>query len=208
MGLDVKTIVIFNALAALSASIGLFITSRKLDEGSRHGLLWAYGSLAQGLAYVLLGLRDSISPELSIIVGNGLLFAAPVLYILELHIFYDQPYTKKIPALLAALAVLIVGTYYFSAIVDDINARVVISSMWIGSALISLTVMIAKNYPIFPLRSSIISGFAFLLTGIIMFVRAAITASGYLTITNLFSQNVLQDITFLNSFLPTRFPNS
>ena len=200
LGLDVKTILAFNALAAFATSVGLFMTSRRLEDGTRHGILWAYGSMTQALAYIFYGLRDTVSLEASSIPGNLFLYTAIVLYFLELHNYYNLPFRSKLAAIGASILALGLGIYYYSSVNPDINARVILISLWSGVISLRIAVMIGRKFREYPTRSSILTGLGFLLSGSILIIRALVVGSGNQLISHLFTQNLLQDITFLNSF--------
>jgi diguanylate cyclase (GGDEF)-like protein len=110
-------------LGVLFAGLILFEASRVFPESLPGGKIWAYGNFSMFLGLILLGLRAVLPNFIPILVGNGMLIAATVLFFQAFNIVLETKYSLK-PALLI-LAIVEIGLFFFAYILPGYGARVI-----------------------------------------------------------------------------------
>jgi PAS domain S-box-containing protein len=128
MNLDVRTIFMVIIIGGLLMSAGLFSVSRGYLGQVRGISRWALATLIQTIGWILLGALRGVVPDVvSIVLGNALIQICLVLYLIILADFNDKPVR---PILFYCLVIVNCSfLFYFSAIAENLNARIVIISL-------------------------------------------------------------------------------
>ena len=127
MHLDVRTISILISISSLIYGLSIYLIASGLPRGLKGGRIWAYGSLALFVGWLLIGLRGFIDDFYSIVIGDSVLILSFGLFSESVQVFREKPRIKLLPLTLA-LAVGI-GEYAFTAVRPNIVARIVLVSV-------------------------------------------------------------------------------
>lgn len=186
MTLHVPTILLTSAMmSGLIAALQFFVSHRLQHLALRY---WAAGNLLVAASGILLGLRPEFPLALSVVAGNGLIFAALGLTLCGVRVF-DGRSPMLVPVLLAALlgAGLLWLSLHFG---DNLGQRIVIASLviagWCGLASISLYQRPAQAQWTFA-RSACAT--LLLLLGLVHLGRAVAVAAGWIGVDEAFSGN-------------------
>ncbi|MBB1125341.1 GGDEF domain-containing protein [Thiospirillum jenense] len=171
--MDIKTLVIVGIVMALAGALSmatLFLT-RRVYLGFGY---WTFGTLCRMLGSLLFLFRDQLSPWLTIIFANTLLFADIVLIGHGLRIFRNQQRPAHSGIEIAALLSFIALFAWFTVMVPDTRMRILVWCIYAG-AFMSWTVFI-----LFTRRPAWFgSGDQFLALALSFLVFATLIRAGY-----------------------------
>lgn len=155
-------------------------------------MIWASALMLHGVAYTLFLLRGRIDDLVSIIGANVLLSTVFSLFSLGLAHFYR----RRLPAAWLWTPPMVVALC-FAVYLDDMNARIVLGGMIYGTQVALALWLLARNRAFIRGRGQFIvmTGFVFLL--LMLLARIIATAGGYMEIPSIFSDNALQQLSFL-----------
>jgi len=167
MQLDARTLLVAAALVALVPGIiGALVWQTRRTYPGR----WAAGNLLSALALLFVCLRGKLPDFISIVVANALAFLAAVLIFQGLRRFRGLRILWWPECLAAVLATASVA--YFRYVTNDINIRILVISLTLGSAGMACAVTLLKHMPHMPHmpRSSRVG---MLITGLIFTIGGA-----------------------------------
>ena len=193
--LDTRTLVLMVTAIAVVLSITMFfiLRTRMTYPGFD---LWTAGNASFAAGFLLVILRGVIPDVLSIVAANAILLISALLFSEGIRIFRGKAFRKVLCALLVALIMVLLS--YFTFVNNDIGIRVIIVSIFLGTAFGMGTAELFRNVqqdlrPTFYLTGSFFAAFS-----LFMLVRAMIT---YLNpgLHDFFSPGYLQAATYIVS---------
>ena len=130
--LDARTLLLAAALALPVFSWELFAMRRSVDDPVARGLsLYGIAQLLLTVGVALIGLRDSIPYELSMVGGNAAVMTACVLYLMAARRFDGRPAPARWGGLAALLSLLIMALLLM---VEGHWVRVAVVTSWLALA--------------------------------------------------------------------------
>ena len=141
--LDARTLLLAAAVTMPVFSWELFAMRRSVDDATSKGLsAFALAHILLTVGVVLLGLRDMIPYELSMVGGNAGVMTASVLYLMAARRFDDA----RAPAAWGWLALVVTLMLMTSLLaVDDNRVRVVASTVWMALACTLTSINLFRN---------------------------------------------------------------
>lgn len=172
MLLDIRTLVILSAIIPLGMGglMTVYLFQRKVYPGFER---WVISNFIFSLGYFLISLRDIAPNFIAIILSNSLMVYCEILVFEGIQRFFGKRAFDLLNYLL--LAVYILAQSYFTYIVPNINARIILVSL-VMSILIFRAGMAMLQSPIPQLAKNTRSAaLIFLATAVIPFSRAIYT---------------------------------
>jgi len=141
--LDARTLLLAAAVTMPVFSWELFAMRRSVDDATSKGLsAFALAHILLTVGVVLVGLRDMIPYELSMVGGNAGVMTASVLYLMAARRFDDA----RAPAAWGWLALVVTLMLMTSLLaVDDNRVRVVVSTGWMAVACTFTSINLFRN---------------------------------------------------------------
>lgn len=170
--LDTRTLSLVAMFTSLLLVVGLWLAY--LQAGRSQSLrLWAFGATANGIAFILLGLRTFIPDLLSVVVANLLVvLGSGALYLGNRKYVGLSKHTIPVVALAFATAAII--AYYFY-IEPNIQNRIVANSAALSVLLFGSAWVLLKHGEPQDLKARRFVGSAFLFGGVLLGIRAMVT---------------------------------
>ncbi|MBI9074400.1 MAG: PAS domain S-box protein [Desulfatibacillum sp.] len=146
--LDVRTLSIIMGTVILSLGFCMitYIAMRRTYQGFRE---WTVATLMMGAGLFLGGMRDVIPDFPSIVIANGLLCSAMVLYYEGQKHYFGQK-SRVVPHVVTTFFITAVLMYVFSSIYPDVNIRIAIISFgcaWYFFLTMAKTIQSQKQTP-------------------------------------------------------------
>lgn len=126
MHLDIPTLTLVSLLMGISASIG-FTSLMIVLHTQRVLRIWVTGIWIGTLAISLIGLRTRIPDGLSIVMGNGLLVFANMLYLKGIAAHLGLPWRWRWP--LAFVLAYALGIFWFAYVTPNLGTRLLMGSL-------------------------------------------------------------------------------
>lgn len=123
--LDIRTLAFIATIAAFVQAI-TFVSLWMVSRQGYSTVLWALGGISAAAGFVLLGYRGVVPDIASIIVANTLIAVSHALYWLGLEIYTGRKPSNLLSA--AIISAVILFFIYYSEVVPDIAARVIVIS--------------------------------------------------------------------------------
>jgi diguanylate cyclase (GGDEF)-like protein len=194
---DIRTTMCLAALSAFLMGAGMFITARSYTSYIQGMQRWGWSCCLQSAGWVFLYLRGSISDFVTVIISSLLMLSSLALHDHALHEFQRKPFTgsrKLLPYAIVAIACLYF--LYYTYVVKDISARVVVFS-FLGAPLHFLCAHTILAYNKQNRHFSYwLTGFGFICYGLASVGRGIYVYIFDPPISNIFAQAPLQSITF------------
>ncbi|MDD5169535.1 MAG: hypothetical protein PHN75_12010, partial [Syntrophales bacterium] len=128
MILDTRTIFLITFVNVLITSVGMLAAARAYEGHIRRSMAaWGWACFMVCTAWLLIGLRDLISPFLSIIAANALLHYGVAEFYQSFRLFDGKrPYRRYTNTVIMVLIILQVIFFYIQ---DNLAVRIIISSV-------------------------------------------------------------------------------
>ncbi len=196
---DIRSALLVGAVLTLMIGVVLLVVGRALSPAYRPSIhWWVAATLLQPAGFVLLSLRDTLSPFLSILVANTFIALGMAAYVLALQRFFRLP-TRRGP--LAALVVMgVMVSFYWGLVDPNLTQRL----MWISvvlAVLLGASAAIIYRHGDGPVRH--VAGVAFAGAAAIMAYRAVILVFDPTQVSGVFQLTHVQLLTYaIGSMLP------
>ena len=178
--LDIRTLVAVSIVVALVPGlIGALVWQTRRTYPGR----WALGNLLAALALLLLSLRGRVPDSISIVLANSLAIAAGIAFLQGIRRFRGLRIRWWPECLLLVLAVAAVT--WFRYVTNDINIRILVMSLALGSIGIACGITLLKEMPHGRTVGGNIAGLVFTLGGATHLFRG-IYIFGFAPVTDLF----------------------
>jgi diguanylate cyclase (GGDEF)-like protein len=173
-GLDIRTLTLTNLLLGLFLGLGSLVFAR-IHPSFRGFRILGYSYLLFAFGFTLLGLRQYISDFLSIVIANALIFSGFSLLILGILKFlkFDMDVFRKVSLYL--LLLMAFSFLYFTYIETNINARIIVISVFIAGLSIFAGYKVLINKDSIILTFTRLLGFAFIYCAFIFSLRIYFT---------------------------------
>src|SRR5271168_1949501 len=166
MVLDTQTLVVVAIVVALvPALMGAMVWHTMRTYPGR----WVLGNFMAVAALILLRLRGIIPDFLSIVVANGLAMAGGIVYLQGIRRFRGFPIVWWPECALGALG--IAGLCFFRYATDNINARILVISLVLGSIGVACGATLLSDMPRHRRVPYLLTGLAFVIGAFVHFMR-------------------------------------
>jgi hypothetical protein len=195
MLLDTRTLVIVAVFVALVPGlIGALVWQTRQTYPGR----WTLGNLLGGLTLLLLSLRGTVPDWISIVLANVLAVVAAILFLQGIRRFRGLPlhgWVEWMAGLVAIAAVI-----YFRYVTNNINVRILVMSLAMGSIGLACGITLLKQVPSGRRLSMIFTGIVFLLGGTVHLIRG-VYVYAFAPVTNLFDPSGANAVLFMAASL-------
>jgi hypothetical protein len=193
--LDTRTLVVVATVVALVPGlVGALVWQTRRTYPGR----WALGNLMAAVTLLLLSLRGKAPDWLSIVLANALAIAGGVLFLHGIRLFRGLRIRWWPECLLGGLA--LAAVTYFRYVANNINARIFIMGLALGSIAVASGITLLKQMPRDRRVGLMITGLVFLLSGVVLLLRG-IYIFAFAPVTHLFEPSASNAILFLGSSL-------
>ena len=193
--LDTRTLVVVSTVVALVPGIvGALVWQTRRTYPGR----WALGNLLAALTLLFLSLRGKAPDWLSIVVANALAIAGGILFLHGIRLFRGLRIRWWPECLLGGLA--LAAVTYFRYVADNINARIFIVGLALGSIAVASGITLLKQMPHDRRVGLMITGLVFLLSGVVLLLRG-IYIFALAPVTDLFQPSTSNAMLFLGTSL-------
>jgi len=166
---SVRIVIVMAAVLALF--LGLFgllmLRTHKTIPGRRY---WSVGNLLFAVCLPLLVLRQTLPDWISVVGANALMVVASILALEGTRAF--RGVRRRIWAAYAGGVLVIFSLVYFTYVVNNLNARVSVMSLFLGSVLLLCSFNLLHEIPVEHKLGGWFTGVMFALSGAILIVRA------------------------------------
>jgi hypothetical protein len=164
--LDTRTLVVISIMVALVPGLvgALVWQTHRTYPG-----YWALGNLLAALTLILFSLRGKVPDWMSIVLANTLALGGGIVFLQGIRRFRGLRIRWRLECLVAALTVAMVA--YFRYVTNNINVRIFVMSLALGSVGIACGIMLLKDMPRGRRLGLIITGLAFTLGGAVNLLR-------------------------------------
>lgn len=194
MQIHTPTLLLINILITSTLAICLGVVAvRTRPEGMRY---WSAALAAHSVAYVLLGLRGQVSDWLSVVLANSLLSLHFALFTAGVYQFQQRQAQRWLVWSPVPLAFVL-----FSLLLDDITARVLLSSLLLTLQCALLLWLLLTRCRRTPGRGQyfVVAGYA-LMIGILL-MRGMVVLGGAVHIVQITDSSPIQAATFVGATL-------
>jgi diguanylate cyclase (GGDEF)-like protein len=196
---DIRSALLVGAMLTLMIGLVLLVVGRALSPTYRPSIHWWVGAtLLQPAGFVLLSLRDTLSPLLSILVANAFVSLGCAAYVVALRHFFRLPSGRGPLVGLVALAVAV--SFYWGLVEPDLARRLISISVVLAVVLGTSANIIYRHG-----RDAVrhVAGLAFAGAAAIMAYRAVILLFDPTLVTGVFQLTHVQLLTYaVGSVLP------
>ena len=196
---DIRSALLVGALLTLMIGLVLLVVGRSMSAAYRPSLhWWVAATLLQPAGFVLLSLRDTLSPFMSILVANALIAMGLAAYVVALRHFFQLPSGRGPMALLVAAAVLV--SFYWGILEPDLTKRLIAVSVVLAMVLAASASLIYRHS-----RGAVrhVTGVAFAASAAIMGYRAVMLMFDPGQVSTVFELTHVQLLTYaVGSVLP------
>jgi hypothetical protein len=191
MVLDTQTLVVVAIVVALvPALMGAMVWHTMRTYPGR----WVLGNFMAVAALILLRLRGTIPDFLSIVVANAFAMAAGIAYLQGIRRYRGLPIAWWPECSLGALG--IAGLSFFRYASDNINARIFVMSLVLGSIGVACGATLLRSMPRQRRISYLLTGLAFMIGAFVHFMRGAYEFI-YAPVSTVFERTPVNSIFFL-----------
>lgn len=193
--LDIRTLFFVATLTTLLMAIAMVVLWRTIP-GERACRYWAAGGALVAAAFLSVWLRGLIPDFVSIVLANAMFAAGYGLVVIGVNVFTGRP--GRLGWLVAVTVGVFAWAAYFTYGVPDVGARIVVISTVTGAmALWCAGRLVIAALPGMRLTQGVTAA-VFVLHGVPMLVRAAVTQFGGEATTGLFAPSTLQTVVFVD----------
>ena len=196
---DIRSALLVGALLTLMIGLVLLVVGRALSPAYRPSIhWWVAATLLQPAGFVLLSLRDTLSPFLSILVANAFVSLAFAAYVVALRHFFRLPSGRGPLLVLVALALMV--SFHWGMVHPDLARRLIAISVVLALMLGASAAIIYRHG-----RGAVrhVAGLAFAGAAAIMAYRAAALLFDPTLVTGVFQLTHVQLLTYaVGSVLP------
>ena len=196
---DIRSALLVGATLTLMIGLVLLVVGRSMSPVYRPSLhWWVAATLLQPAGFVLLSLRDSLSPFLSILVANAFIAMGLTAYVVALRHFFQLPSGRGPLALLVAAAVLV--SFYWGLVDPDLTKRLIAVSVVLALVLAASASLVYRHS-----RGAVrhVTGLAFAGSAAIMGYRAVMLVFDPGQVSTVFELTHVQVLTYaIGSVLP------
>lgn len=196
---DIRSALLVGALLTLMIGLVLLVVGRALSPAYRPSIHWWVGAtLLQPAGFVLLSLRDTLSPIITIVVANAFIALGFAAYVVALRHFFRLPSGRGPLLGLVALAVAI--SFHWGLVQPDLTRRLIAVSV-VLAVVLGLSAAIIYRHGRGAVRH--VAGMAFAGAAAIMAYRAVILVFDPTLVTGVFQLTHVQLLTYaVGSVLP------
>ena len=196
---DIRSALLVGAMLTLMIGLVLLVVGRALSPTYRPSIHWWVGAtLLQPAGFVLLSLRDTLPPVLTILVANTFVAMGFAAYVVALRHFFRLPSGRGPLLGLVALAVAI--SFHWGLVQPDLTRRLIAISV-VLAAVLGLSASIIYRHGRGAVRH--VAGLAFAGSAALMAYRAVILVFDPSQVTNVFQLTHVQLLTYaVGSVLP------
>jgi diguanylate cyclase (GGDEF)-like protein len=196
---DIRSALLVGAMLTLMIGLVLLVVGRALSPAYRPSIHWWVGAtLLQPAGFVLLSLRDTLSPFLSILVANTFVALGMAAYVVALRLFFRLPSGRG--PLLALVGVAMVASLFWGLVHPDLTRRLIAVSVVLALVLGTSASIIYREG-----RGAVrhVAGLGFAGAAAIMAYRAVILLFDPGQVSNVFQLTHVQVLTYaVGSVLP------
>jgi diguanylate cyclase (GGDEF)-like protein len=196
---DIRSALLVGAMLTLMIGLVLLVVGRALSPAYRPSIHWWVGAtLLQPAGFVLLSLRDTLSPFLSILVANTFVALGMAAYVVALRLFFRLPSGRG--PLLALVGVAMVASLHWGLVQPDLTRRLIAISVVLALVLGTSAAIIYREG-----RGAVrhVAGLAFAGAAAIMAYRAVILVFDPGQVSTVFQLTHVQVLTYaVGSVLP------
>ncbi len=196
---DIRSALLVGALLTLMIGLVLLVVGRALSESYRTSVNWWVGAtLLQPVGFVLLTLRDTLSPVVAVVLANTFVALGFAAYVVALGRFFRLPVPwRTLSGLVAAAAA--VSTYW-GLLVPDIPLRLIAISV-VLAVLLGMSAAIVYRHGEGAVRH--VAGVSFAAACGLMAYRAIVLVFDPTLVTSVFQLTHVQLLTYaVGSVLP------
>jgi diguanylate cyclase (GGDEF)-like protein len=196
---DIRSALLVGALLTLLIGLVLLVVGRALSPAYRPSIHWWIGAtLLQPAGFVLLSLRDTLSPFLSILVANAFVSMGFAAYVVALRRFYRLPADRG--PLLGLVALAVAVSFYWGLVEPDLTRRLIAVSV-VLAVVLGASAAIIYRHGEGAVRH--VAGMAFAGASALMAYRAVILLFDPTLVTGVFQLTHVQLLTYaVGSVLP------
>ena len=196
---DIRSALLVGALLTLMIGLVLLVVGRALSPAYRPSIhWWVWATLLQPAGFVLLSLRDTLSPLLSILVANTFVALGMAAYAVALRHFFRLPLGRG--ALVALVGVAMLVSFHWGLVHPDLTRRLIAISL-VLALLLGTSASIIYRHGRGAVRH--VAGVAFASAAAIMAYRAVILVFDPGQVSSVFQLNHVQLLTYaVGSVLP------
>ncbi|MCX7034294.1 MAG: diguanylate cyclase [Arenimonas sp.] len=196
---DIRSALLVGAMLTLMIGLVLLVVGRALSATYRPSIRWWVGAtLLQPAGFVLLSLRDTLSPYLSILVANIFVVLGMAAYVVALRHFYRLPSGRGPLALAVGLVAL--ASYWWGLLDPNLTQRLIWISL-VLAAVLGTSAAIIYRHGEGQVRH--VAGVAFAGAAAIMAYRAVILVFDPSQVSAVFQLTHVQLLTYgMGSVLP------
>ena len=164
--LDTRTLVVVSIMVALvPALVGALVwQTRRTYPG-----YWALGNLLAALTLLLFSLRGKVPDWMSIVLANASALGGGIVFLQGIRRFRGLRVRWRLESLLGVFAVAMV--VYFRYVTNNINVRVLVMGLALGSIGIAAGIILLKDIPRGRKLGFMITGLSFIMGGAINLFR-------------------------------------
>ena len=196
---DIRSALLVGAMLTLMIGVVLLVVGRALSPAYRQSIHWWVGAtLLQPAGFVLLSLRDTLPPVLTILVANFFVSLGFAAYVVALRHFFRLPSERG--SLMGLVALAMAVSLYWGLVEPDLTRRLIAVSLVLGVVLASSAAIIYRHG-----RGAVrhVAGLAFAGAAAIMAYRAVILVFDPSQVSNVFQLTHVQLLTYaVGSVLP------
>lgn len=187
MHLDSRTLVVVATFGALvpSAIAALLWHTRRTCPGFGH---WTLANILSTLALILFSIRGMAPDWSSIVLANALVVGASILYFQGIRLFRGLRLHRWPEYLVGVLA--ISGVTYFTYFSNNIDVRILVMSIPMGSFGLASGIMLVRDAPAGRRLSRLFTGVIFALAGAANLIRGFYVYT-FTPVTDLFGPSAL-----------------
>ncbi len=196
---DIRSALLVGAMLTLMIGLVLLVVGRALSGAYRTSIHWWVGAtLLQPVGFVLLSLRDSLTPLLTILVANAFVTMGMAAYVVALRHFFRLPSGRG--PLLGMVAAAMLTSLYWGLVDPDLIKRLIAISAVLALVLGTSAAIIYRHG-----RGAVrhVAGVAFASATAIMAYRAIYLAFDPSQVSTVFQLTHVQLLTYaVGSVLP------
>ena len=196
---DIRSALLVGAMLTLMIGLVLLVVGRALSGAYRTSIHWWVGAtLLQPVGFVLLSLRDSLTPLLTILVANAFVTMGMAAYVVALRHFFRLPSGRG--PLLGMVAAAMLTSLYWGLVDPDLIKRLIAISVVLALVLGTSAAIIYRHG-----RGAVrhVAGVAFASATAIMAYRAIYLAFDPSQVSTVFQLTHVQLLTYsVGSVLP------